>query len=51
MAVVKAGIAGFDAVETAIEPGRFDSYLGDQVASEVCLKIARICRSRCGEEM
>lgn len=51
MTVVKPGIARFDAVKASVKGCRLNAYLGDQVASEVGLKIRRIRGARLREQM
>lgn len=51
MAVVQAGVAGLDAVQAAVEGGRLDANLRDQVACKVSLEVGRVRGARIGEEV
>lgn len=50
MAVIQTGITRFNAVQASIESGCLNSDFGNQVASQMGLKIGWICRARRGEE-
>jgi hypothetical protein len=51
MAVVQAGVASLDAVQTAVEGGSFDADFGNQIAGKVSLEVGGVRGARTGKEV